>query len=255
MTKFCRTLAGVLLCAFFAPVHAAVEIYPMMSTISAHDNGLGQLKILSRSDAVQYIEVSVMRVSHPGTSLEKNVPVSPVDEPTLVASPQRLILAPRQIHVIRLIAEGPPDKETLYRVFIKPVAPPTAAIGHPASGVSTSVSLSIVWAPLITVEPRVAVPEWSLDEKNGILINDGNVHLGVERVAYCTSASDVNSCQWKDVKHIVYAGEKLPINAKPAQLGETFRIEYKTPDGEVHNEARGMLPQPARDPRAVVSSS
>ncbi|MCY0387238.1 hypothetical protein OVY01_08325 [Robbsia sp. Bb-Pol-6] len=223
----------------------------MMSTISAKDNGLGELKILSRSDVTQYIQVSVMRVTHPGTDHEKNVPVSPVDEPTLVASPQRLILEPRQVHVVRLIVEGSPNKETLYRVAIKPVAAPTAGVDHPASGISTSVGLSIVWAPLVTVAPAVSAPAWSIDRVHGVLANDGNVHLGVDKVAYCASETDANSCRWQSVKHIVYVGEKLGLDARPDRPGDTFRIEYKTPDGQVRNEARGPSPQPVRDMRAV----
>jgi P pilus assembly chaperone PapD len=242
MKIFRHILAIALLYPIFLPVHAAVEVYPMMSTISAGDNGMGELKILSRSSVVQYIEVSTLRVTHPGTDHEKNVPSTPTDEPTLIASPERLILEPHQVHVVRLIANGTAAKETLYRVAIKPVSAPTAVAEQAASDVSTNIGLSIVWAPLVTVEPKVSMPAWSINIKHGIFTNTGNVHLSVERVAYCTSPTDTKNCQWKPINHIVYAGEDMPIPNAPNKTLTTFRIEYKTPDGQVHTEARAMQP-------------
>lgn len=235
--RLLHTIALLTLAFSTATAHASVELYPMALTIAADDKGLGQIRIMSKSASVQYIKVSVSRVTAPGTDHESSVPISPADVQGLVASPQRLILPAGGSHVVRLISQQAPAKETLYRVAIEPVPPlPGEADADAPAEVTSDVGLVVVWAALVTVEPKQILPQWTLNDSGDTLVNTGNVHLGVLRAGHCTALSDQSSCEWQPVKRIVYAGQRLAL---PEYHGEApyFRIEYKTNSTKVHNQA------------------
>jgi len=232
-----KTIALLTLALSTTTAHASVELYPMSLTITADDKGLGQIRIISKSASVQYIKVSVSRVTAPGTDHESSVPTSPVNVQDLVASPQRLILPAGGSHVVRLISQQAPAKETLYRVAIEPVPPlPGEAEADTPTEVKSDVGLVIVWAALVTVEPKQILPQWALNETRDTVVNTGNIRLGVLRAGHCTSPGDQSSCEWQPVKRIVYAGQRLAL---PEYHGTApyFRIEYKTNSTKVHNHA------------------
>lgn len=237
MKRFFLKSLAMLGCLFCLSAHANVELYPMALTITANDKGLGQIRIISKSASVQYIKISVSRVTAPGTDHEGGVATSPVNPQDLVASPQRLILPAGGSHVVRLISQQAPARETLYRVAVEPVPPlPGEGDGETPTAVKSDVGLVVVWAALVTVEPKQILPQWTLNAAGDTLINNGNIHLGVLRAAHCTSPVDQDTCDWQPVKRIVYAGEQLAL---PDYRGQAphVRIEYKTNSTKVHNQA------------------
>ena len=234
-----KFIALLFLSISLSSAHASVELYPMSLTITADDKGLGQIRIISKSDSVQYIKVSVNRVTAPGTDHEGSEPTSPLNAQDLVASPQRLVLPAGGSHVVRLISQQAPEKETLYRVAVEPVPPlPGEADTQagPPTEVKSDVGLVVVWAALVTVEPKHIAPKWTLNDNRDTLINTGNIRLGVLRAGHCNSPTDENSCEWLSVQRIVYAGQQLAL---PAYRGSApyFRIEYKTNGTQVHHQA------------------
>ena len=240
MKHFCFQLAVLCLLSLTLPgAYASVELYPMSLTITPDDHGLGQIRVISKSASVQYIKVTVNRVTAPGTPEEGSAATSPLHPQDLVASPQRLVLPAGGSHVIQLISQQAPARETLYRVAVEPVAPlPGEAEGEsePPTEVKSDLGLVIVWAALVTVEPRQIQAKWTLNAAGDTLLNTGNIRLGVLRAGHCGSLTEQDSCEWQTVNRIVYAGQELAL---PPYQGEApvFRLEYKTNGTQVHNQA------------------
>lgn len=233
------SLPWVLVAIFFsATANANVTVEPMSSTISAADDGVGQLRISSKSKAVQYLKLTVKRVEAPATPQERDVETNPTDGTGLIASPQRIVLPAGARRVVRLALLETPKVETLYRVFVEPVAAPEekdeAAAAEREGRVAPKVSVTLVWGALVRAEPETPMSSIDLDAARTKIVNAGNVRVRIVSVGQCDRASDPD-CRWHDIDKNVYPDQSMDISNK--SLGQQFiGVRYRLEGGEVQEK-------------------
>ncbi len=231
-------LTLALMAAFFsAHANANITVEPMSSVISVANDGVGQLRIASKSKAIQYLRLTVKRVEAPATPQERDVDTNPADGSGLIASPQRIVLPGGAKRVVRLAVLETPKVETLYRVFVEPVAAPAdkgdAVAVQGASGVTSKVSVTLVWGALVRVEPEAPAPSLALDASHERIVNAGNVRVPIARVGRCGSAKG-SDCQWFDIGTSVYPGQTMDLPKMQGE-GRFIRVKCKL-DGKTESE-------------------
>ncbi|TDA48959.1 hypothetical protein [Burkholderia pyrrocinia] len=71
-------------------------------------------------DTPLYLDVTQQLVTNPGESPERLLPVSEAPSPTLLVSPNRLTLAPRQKYRVMLKELGTPTQTQVWRLTFRP---------------------------------------------------------------------------------------------------------------------------------------
>ncbi|UOB58018.1 hypothetical protein MRS60_27965 [Burkholderia pyrrocinia] len=71
-------------------------------------------------DTPLYLDVTQQLVTNPGESPERLLPVSEAPSPTLLVSPNRLTLAPRQKYRVMLKELGTPTQAQVWRLTFRP---------------------------------------------------------------------------------------------------------------------------------------
>ncbi|HJV95896.1 MAG TPA: fimbrial protein [Albitalea sp.] len=205
---------------------ANMVVYPMSASIGAGSESAAQLRVYSKSEATQYVKVSVKRVIDPATPHEREESGSRSGDNAIVVSPAKFALPAGGTRLVRVIPLDTPQKEVLYRVYLEPAAPPSDGDTFGAKAdVSGQVNFSLVWAPLIRVLPKTAVSDFSV--ANGTLTNTGNVRLGLLEAGACQTERDDASCQWTKFERSVYPDQQFKLEGlHPAPyVRARYRVE------------------------------
>lgn len=225
-------IAGLLAVLMLLIVPAArgnVTVLPMIVDLLGAENAVGQFRVASQSDAVQYLEITVKKVIDPATPEEHEVAVDPIDESGLMASPRRIVLPSGASRVVRLVQLTPPAAEAVYRVYVSPVSAPYEASlesGEREKGVHSKLELSVSWGVLVYAKPVKQVPSIALDAQRMHLLNDGNVRVRMRRIGRCEkNLPDV--CRWKKIERNVFPGQLISIPYKKYD-GEIIRAEFES---------------------------
>lgn len=114
-------LSTAVAAAGFVPGFAAatIDLFPKEIVI---DSGTTSVQIINNGDRPEYVAISMSRLLNPGVELkdEKLEPVGEEAQPTLVAFPFKLSLAPGQTKNIVLKPLKAVQNETVYRLDVKP---------------------------------------------------------------------------------------------------------------------------------------
>lgn len=202
-------------------------VYPMAVSIGGENESFAELRINSKSEATQYVQVLAKRVIDPATDHEREEEGMHSGEDAIVISPARFALPAGGTRLLRVIPMGLPQSETVYRIYLQPTTALTDEDLDAGSSISGSVKFSIVWAPLVRVLPKAAMPNF--DVLNGELINTGNIRIGLIDAGACRSEKEEKSCQLVSYERSVYPGQTLKLNG--AQTAPYVRIRYKV-EGE-----------------------
>ncbi len=237
MKRSLFTLGAVLLPSICA---ANMLVYPMDVTIGTSQGSTASLRVYSKSESTQYVQVGIQRVVDPATPTEHETPAARIGDDAVVVSPAKFVLPAGGSRLVRVIALGAPKDEQLYRVYLQPVAaPPEAAAdtAQPASGVKSAVSFNLIWAPLVHVLPRQGAPALTVS-RDGVLSNTGNVRLGVIRAGACSSESEEASCIWRKVERSVYPGQTYRLEpTPPATAPAVWRVRFRAGDDRKPQQA------------------
>ena len=206
------------------PVWANVTVSPIASVIAGTGQPVSIIRVTSQSPSTQYVEVTVRKVIDPATPAEHETPVSALDG-GLVASPGKFVLSGGATRQVRVVALGRPEKETVYRVYIRPVggiedAPPADA----QDNIATDVQVSFVWGALVRVQPARAVVALARTRDNAGVQNIGNVRAHVLAMGQCAGISN-DACQWQAVGQSVYPGLRVAI-PEPMRA-HAMRVKYR----------------------------
>ncbi|HDR9506981.1 fimbrial protein [Burkholderia cepacia] len=216
-------LAVVAMSLASSVVSANMLVYPMAALIGAGNESAAELRIYSKSESTQYVKVSAKRVIDPATDHEREENGTHSGENGIVISPAKFALPAGGTRLVRVIPLGAPQKETLYRVYLQPAAPPSEDISGTKGDVSGQVNFSLVWAPLIRVLPKASTPDLAVSA--GTLTNTGNVRLGLLDAGACQSERDESSCQWVKFERSVYPDQQFRLDGlHPAPY---VRIKYR----------------------------
>ncbi|GAB1847301.1 fimbrial protein [Achromobacter xylosoxidans] len=222
-------MLGVLLAAPLA-AQANMMVYPMQSNIEADSRSGGQLWAYSRADQTQYVQVTVKRVVNPATPQEREEEVKPWEGSGLIPSPTKFALPAGGSRAVRLVPVSTPTAQTVYRVYVEPVAAPGQedALAKTTQG---KVGVSIIWGAVVHVMPKQAIGQLVVD--GNALVNTGTVKARLTGIGQC-NGSGQDACSWTDVEQSIYPGMRWPI---PQHLhGKNLRVRYLLPGANTPQE-------------------
>ena len=140
-------------------------------------------------DEPLFVDVGILTVSEPGTDREQRVPVKDPDAAPLIATPRRLMVPPAGSRRVRLVnLEGHGDTEQVYRVDLKPVAPPEQMD-------TTGVRVLVGYQLLVFVAPAESRVDLTgqRDGKSLTLTNNGNVNVLLHEGEQCPPSPSTGS--------------------------------------------------------------
>lgn len=214
-----RLMSLATMCFFpFFTVHGAMTVYPMETEIGK--NGTAQIKVLSQSDEVQFIKISVKKIINPGVQGEKEVESNISTEQALIVTPQKLVLTAGSERIVRLVSLTPQKYESTWRVYFEEVSEnvfKSELEGRVVPKKRAEVGVSIIWGALIHVAPSQPEARLACIIDSNNVVNTGTLRLQLKEFAICNASGE---CQWRNEKTTVYPGTSVRI------LGERFSSEY-----------------------------
>ncbi|CNB98589.1 alpha-related fimbriae chaperone 1 [Yersinia intermedia] len=162
-------------------LEAAIDISP--KRIELRGDVPQTITVSNNSDRIEYVTIATELVTNPGVhfSKEQRIPMGLIRQPTLYASPFKLILRPQQHKVITLRPLKSVASETVYRLNVRPIVQLQGTSGERlASGIAVNLSFSAI------IRQRPDHEKVRLDiqcEHGGVLlIATGNVHLALKGI-------------------------------------------------------------------------
>ena len=232
--KLTKQIYCLIFFVFFSGLASAnVMVYPMSLTMNDVNLSKNQFKVYSKSDKVQYLNIYTKQVLNPATPQEKEVPVSILSGTGIIASPQKIILPPGGEHAVRLRTLSSPSKEQLYRVYVEPVAADSDE-DQVVTKEGGSVGISLTWGVLVYSKPQTPEVELSIDIKNKIIENKGNIHTWIKDISMC-SGTTPDTCKKIMIGKSVFPGFSLQMPKETAHV-KSVVVNYQTQDSDLKSK-------------------
>lgn len=220
------TVLSVAVFSFYICVRAqaAMTVYPMETDVGK--NGATQVKVLSQSDSVQFIKVTLKRIINPGTPQEEEVFTDTSSSGSLIITPQKLALTAGSERIVRLIALELPPQETAWRVYFEAVSEHEFNEGKGISSSkksSAEVGINIVWGALVHVAPEKPRVDAQYIPSSAVIVNNGTVRMKLKEIGTCDSRG---KCQWKKETSTVYPGTQIALLKQQFSPEAHYRIKY-----------------------------
>ncbi|WP_373862894.1 fimbria/pilus periplasmic chaperone [Escherichia albertii] len=195
----------VLVCILFLwsiPAQANMTVYPM--SVSINSQGEGSVRVISKTNEVQYVKATVFRIDNPSTPQEKEIEVISGDANQLVVMPPKFALPGGSSKTVRFVAMEPEQKEKNYRVKFEAVPSIDDATDN-KNDLSMQLTVNLIWGIVVSVPPQqpVANLDISADKK---LINSGNQRLKILTIDYCKNSGSVK-CRTQSVNKNIFPGQ------------------------------------------------
>lgn len=213
----------IFLMLFVGCAFASIKLYPI--SVTTNSQGNAQIKVISSSDKMDFVKVSVKVIDNPGTAEESEREL--VENENLVITPAKFALAAGSTRIVRLVNISPPAIEQVYRVNFESVDNLEANMD--TGNAKTKIGVNVIWGALAIVppvSPREAMHYASVEHQ---LVNDGNVHITLKEIGICHSKSDSGDCKWVANGRTIYPGQKLMLKSSVVALiapENTVKIKY-----------------------------
>ena len=134
----------------FAPFLAQsnMTVYPM--AVSINSQGEGNVRVISKSNEVQYIKATVFRIDNPSTPQENEVEIKSGDANHLVVMPPKFALPAGSSKTVRFVAMEPEQKEKNYRVKFEAV-PSIDDVATDKKDLSMQLTVNLIWGIVVSV--------------------------------------------------------------------------------------------------------
>ncbi|HBE6260210.1 fimbria/pilus periplasmic chaperone [Escherichia coli] len=176
-----------------------MTVYPM--AVSINSQGEGSVRVISKSNEVQYIKATVFRIDNPSTPQEQEVEIKSGDATHLVVMPPKFALPAGSSKTVRFVAMEPEQKEKNYRVKFEAV-PSIDDVATDKKDLSMQLTVNLIWGIVVSVPPQDPVIALKTNSR-GELLNDGNQRVKILTVDYCNSAS----CKTQTVNKNLFPGQ------------------------------------------------
>lgn len=162
------------------------ELMVMPASLKVYNNHDHVVNVRNVGDAPLYLSITLQQVMNPGIEPEKKLPLSQIERPGMLASPDKLTLGPGQSRAISLKSLAEPAVEALYRLYIVPVRSMQVE-NAPENKITAPMSVSVGYGVLIRHMPPPALQRsgWTHRcEAGGVTLeNTGNVREVLSDVA------------------------------------------------------------------------
>ncbi|MBN3787644.1 pilus assembly protein [Burkholderia sp. Ac-20353] len=176
-----------LLGATAQPVQAEGELMVMPASTRVYSTHEQKVTVKNMGDAPLYLNIGLQKVMNPGMTPEKKVDIGQLDNPGLIASPDKLTLGPSQTRQIVLKSLMEPGQEELYRLYIVPVKS-LKVDDAPQDKITAPMSVAIGYGVLVRhlPPPGKLRAGWAHRCENGgiTLESTGNVRAVLSEVMY-----------------------------------------------------------------------
>lgn len=174
----------------FAPFLAQsnMTVYPM--AVSINSQGEGNVRVISKSNEVQYIKATVFRIDNPSTPQENEVEIKSGDANHLVVMPPKFALPAGSSKTVRFVAMEPEQKEKNYRVKFEAV-PSIDDVATDKKDLSMQLTVNLIWGIVVSVPPQQPIAKLEVNAAQK-LVNAGNQRLKILTIAYCKNNSKEN---------------------------------------------------------------
>ncbi|MHC9513935.1 fimbria/pilus periplasmic chaperone [Enterobacter mori] len=184
-----------------APIcKANMSVYPM--AVDMNDQGEGSVRVISRTNDVQYIKTTVLSVTGRNTPLEKETEVVGNGSTGLVVMPPKFALPAGSSKMVRLISMEPVQEETTWRVKFEAI-PQLDDDALTDKNIKTQLTVNLIWGVLVSVPPAHPQLNMSL-QPAGQIRNDGNQRFKIGKVGLCKKSQTEKECVWQDVNENIY---------------------------------------------------
>jgi P pilus assembly chaperone PapD len=220
---FKKILPCSLACFFIPTAFANMTVYPMAVSMGA--NGEGSVRIISKSNSVQYVKTKVFKITDPATPQEKEIEVTGNNGTGLVIMPPLFALPGGASKLVRMEAMDPAQKETIYRVMFQSVPSLDDAATANTGAISSKLSVNLVWGVLVSVPPQQPVIRLALSGDKTRILNQGTQRVKIIDVALCRAGQTGKTCQHKTDNRNIFPEGNYPL---PTLSGiQHIEITYK----------------------------
>lgn len=227
-----KSLAASILILVSAPCWSNIEVSPMNAIVPPQ--GVTLVTVTSKAAGVRFIQTSVKQVLSPATKQENEVAENMSSIENIFVSPSKFVLAAGQSHNIRLVTMNLPATEKVYRLYIESLPAKDGEAKVDTDKLKTEVGIDLVWGVVVHVPPSNPVIRLTFDSATHQIINDGNFHLKISRVGYCTDSNNDDTCRWFKTNKNLYPSQKLalPENHQSGKIKVDYYNEYKNSSAE-----------------------
>ncbi len=194
----------------FAPFLAQsnMTVYPM--AVSINSQGEGNVRVISKSNEVQYIKATVFRIDNPSTPQENEVEIKSGDANHLVVMPPKFALPAGSSKTVRFVAMEPEQKEKNYRVKFEAV-PSIDDVATDKKDLSMQLTVNLIWGIVVSVPPQQPIAKLEVNAAQK-LVNAGNQRLKILTIAYCKNNSKEN-CKIQTVNKNIFPGQERNLES------------------------------------------
>lgn len=218
---------ALLLVVASTPLQAAMNLDRSIITFDPDEPGRTDVTVSNVGTDPLYVETEIIEVSAPGTSDESRTPVTPGEGMPLLVSPDKLIIQPGRKKLLRIVnLAGHSAQERVFRVNVKPVAPPATA---ERSGIRMFVGYQL----LILIDPSEPVPNLHAVREAGRVRfeNRGNVNVLLHSGRQCPQVDSENTSVDGDCSELI--GTRLyPGNQWSVELPWETPAEFTVVTGK-----------------------
>ncbi|ELN1264546.1 fimbria/pilus periplasmic chaperone, partial [Escherichia coli] len=182
-----------------------MTVYPM--AVSINSQGEGNVRVISKSNEVQYIKATVFRIDNPSTPQEQEVEIKSGDATHLVVMPPKFALPAGSSKTVRFVAMEPEQKEKNYRVKFEAV-PSIDDVATDKKDLSMQLTVNLIWGIVVSVPPQNPVIALKVNSRSELL-NEGNQRVKILTVDYCNSVS----CKTQTVNKNLFPGQVRTLDS------------------------------------------
>ena len=190
--------------------------------LQSPDQRRHDVEVWNDGEETLYVEVKVIAIRNPEAAKPERVVLEDPRNAALLATPNRLAVAPGDRKRVRLVVrEAATDRDLVYRVAFAPVENPAE------SDEQLAFKVLVGYEALVIVRPPGGRPELRVVRRGKRMRfeNQGNSSLLIRHLEQCPTSAD--ACQ-EIAGNRLYAGEiwdvQLPHDV-PVRVYETFRSE------------------------------
>ncbi|EHS92229.1 TPA: fimbria/pilus periplasmic chaperone [Klebsiella oxytoca] len=193
-------LCALFLVGFSTISYANMSVYPM--SVDMNNQGEGNVRVISRTNDVQFIKTTIVKISDAGTAKEKENEIKTGDPNAIVVMPPKFALPAGASKMVRLVSMEPALQETTYRVKFEAVSQLDDPL-EGTKGTKTQLNINLIWGVLVSVPPEHPELKMSL-QPGGEITNNGNQRFKVLKIGLCKKAQADKECAWQDVGRNLY---------------------------------------------------
>ncbi|WP_373452683.1 pilus assembly protein [Burkholderia sp. AU31652] len=176
-----------LACATVQPAQAEGELMVMPAATRVYATHDQKVTVRNMGDAPLYLSITLQKIMNPGVTLEKKVDLGQLDNPGVLASPDKLTLGPGQSRQIELKSLMEPAQEELYRLYVVPIRS-LKVDDAPKDKITAPMSVAIGYGVLVRHLPppgKLKVAWTHRCEEGGMTLEStGNVRTLFSDVSY-----------------------------------------------------------------------